>query len=197
MKVINGFDAFLFDMDGTLIDSFYDWPVIRDHLEIIGGSLIDELNALPEPLRTERWRWIEAYEIEATRKAPLRPGVHELMALLRERGLRTALVTNNNDTNAETVINSFSLEFDCVLTRDSGYWKPSGASLIETMRRLGAAPEQCMAIGDSRHDVMAARAAGCGRLCILHERHNDLGDEQDLRLPHIPALISYLRGLPD
>jgi len=195
MKAINGFDTFLFDMDGTLIDSFYDWPVIRDHLQISGGSLIDELNALSEPLRGERWAWIEAYEIEATDKAPLRAGVHELMALLRERGLRTAMVTNNNDANAETVIRSFSLDFDCVLTRDSGFWKPSGASLIEAMRRLGAAPEQCMAIGDSRHDVLAARDAGVGGLCILHERHGTLGDEQDLRLPDIPALISHLRAV--
>ena len=197
MKAINGFDTFLFDMDGTLIESSYDWPVIRDHLQISGGSLIDELNAFPEPERTERWAWIEAYEIEATRQAPLRTGVHELMALLRERGLRIAMVTNNNDTNAETVIRSFSLAFDCVLTRDSGFWKPSGAPLIEAMRRLGAAPEQCMAIGDSRHDVLAARDAGVGGLCILHEQHNALGDEQDLRLPDIPALIGYLQNVPD
>ena len=111
--------------------------------------------------------------------------------------LRIALVTNNNDTNAETVIRSFSLDFDCVLTRDSGFWKPSGAPLVEAMRQLQVKADHCMAVGDSRHDVHAAREAGCGRLCLLHEQRDELGDDTDLRFADIPAFTRYLKGLQD
>jgi len=197
MTMVNGFDGFLFDMDGTLIDAHYDWPYVREQLGVTGRSLIDELNDMPEPVRSERWRWIEAYEQNATRYASLRAGVHELLDLLRVRGVRTALITNNNDANTTTVLTRFSMNFNCVLTRDSGFWKPSGAPLTEAMRRLEVSPERCMAVGDSRHDVHASRQAGCARLCLLHEQRDELGDDTDLRFTDIPAFTRYLESLQD
>jgi HAD superfamily hydrolase (TIGR01509 family) len=197
MTMVNGFDGFLFDMDGTLIDAHYDWPHIREQLGVTGRSLIDELNDMPEPVRSERWRWIEAYEKNATQDASLRAGVHELLELLRAAGVRTALITNNNDANTAAILKRFALAFDCVLTRDSGFWKPSGDPFVEAMRQLQVKPDRCMAVGDSRHDVHAARAVGCARLCLLHEQRDELGDAEDLRFADIPAFTRYLRGLQD
>jgi HAD superfamily hydrolase (TIGR01509 family) len=187
-----GVAAVVFDMDGTLVDSEYDWPAIRRRLGVTGRSIIDDLNGLPDAERVERWAELEAIEDRATGAARLKPGVPELLALLAARRLATALVTNNSERNARALLERYGLRFDVVLTRDSGLWKPSGAPLAEAVRRLGVAPERCLAVGDSRYDLEAARAAGCGAACLLYqgaERHRELAD---LALAGVPELTRYL-----
>jgi phosphoglycolate phosphatase-like HAD superfamily hydrolase len=86
----------------------------------------------------------------------------------------------------------FGLRFDVVVTRDSGLWKPSGAPVAEAITRLGVRPEQCLMVGDSRLDLESARAAGCGRVCLLYggaERH---ADEADLVFADVRGLVRYL-----
>jgi hydrogenase expression/formation protein HypE len=187
-----GTAAVVFDMDGTLIDSDYDWPAIRRRLGVGGRSIIDDLNGLPAGERARRWAELEAIEERATGAARLKDGVPELLALLAVRHLPTALVTNNSERNARELLDRYGLRFDVVLTRDSGLWKPSGAPLAEAVRRLGAPPERCLAVGDSRYDLEAAREAGCGAVCLLYqgaERHRELAD---LALAGVPELTRYL-----
>jgi len=182
--------AVVFDMDGTLVDSRYDWPEIRRVLEVDGPSIIDALNDLDEPLRSQRWSRLLAFEHDATRAASLHAGARELLALLHDRGIRAALVTNNTDDNTRWLLERFGLDFDVVLTRDSGLWKPSADPIEAAIRRLGATPEQTLAVGDSIYDLDAARAAGCGLVCMVlegrhrHGAHADLAfsDLDDLRL---------------
>ncbi len=104
---MDGVRAVLFDLDGTLVDSTYDWPAIRAQLGVTGASIIDELNGLPEPERGARWAELEAIEARATDSATLHPGVTELLDLLAEKGLATALVTNNNQANTRRLLDRF------------------------------------------------------------------------------------------
>jgi HAD superfamily hydrolase (TIGR01509 family) len=187
-----GIAAVVFDMDGTLIDSDYDWPEIRRRLGVSGPSIIDDLNGLPESERAVRWAELEAIEARASHEARLKQGVPELLALLAARRLPTALVTNNSDRNARALLARFGLRFDVVLTRDSGLWKPSGASLEEAARRLGVAPGRCLAVGDSRYDLDAAREAGCGVVCLLYQGAERYRELADLALAGIPELTTYL-----
>ena len=46
---LEGLQACLFDLDGTLVDSDYDWPAIKAELGIKGISILDELNAMDGP----------------------------------------------------------------------------------------------------------------------------------------------------
>jgi HAD superfamily hydrolase (TIGR01509 family) len=186
-------DAFVFDLDGTLIDSEYDWPSVRRQLSVRQGSIIDTLNGLASPAREERWNTLRNIEREATRKAQPKTGADELLGFLRERGMRTALATNNSDENTRFLMDRFGLDFDLVLTRDSGVWKPSGAPLAEAARRLGVAPERCLAVGDSHYDVLAGREAGYGRICLLHATVEASREEVDLTFPDIRSFLRYLR----
>jgi phosphoglycolate phosphatase len=107
--------------------------------------------------------------------------------------LATALVTNNTDANTHSLLERFGLNFDVVLTRDSGLWKPSGAPIREVMKRLGKAPRHCLAVGDSRYDVDAAHHAGCGRVCVLYGAAVSHRDRADLAFRDLEAFIRYLR----
>ncbi len=192
VHAVEGIEAVVFDLDGTLVDSEYDWPAIRRRLGITGGSIIDALNGLSGEERAARWAELEAIEGAATAAATLHPGARELLELLQERGLGAALVTNNNAVNAANLLERFALRFEVVLTRDSGLWKPSGAPVAEAARRLGVAPERCLAVGDSHYDILAAREAGA-RVCILHDGDGRHDGEADLSFADIPAFVRFLR----
>ena len=192
LHALDGVAAVLFDMDGTLVDSPYDWPAIRRRLGIDQPSLIDGINGLDDAERSEKWRQLEAIEAEATRRATLRPGARELLDFLGRRGLPTALVTNNSAANTGNLLDRFGLTFDVVLTRDCGLYKPSGAPLAEACRRLGVRPGDSLVVGDSRYDLDAAADAGCGHTCILHERAGELRSEANLAFVDIPALLTFL-----
>jgi len=191
--LMDGVRAVIFDMDGTLVDSTYDWPTIRRNLGVTGASIIDELNRLPEPERSARWAELEAIEARATDSASMHPGAPELLGCLSEKNLATALVTNNNEANTRRLLDRFGLLFDLVLTRDDGLWKPSGAPIAEAARRLGFPPDQCLGVGDSHYDILAARDAGLRAVCMLNDGAAHHDGEADLSFPDIPAFVRYLR----
>jgi len=190
---VKGIGAVVFDMDGTLVDSDYDWSEIRRRLGVSGPSIIDALNNLSGPERGARWAELEAIEAAATAAAQLHPGALELLDLLSEHGIKTALVTNNNDLNTTSLLERFGLRFEVVITRDSGLWKPSGAPVAEAARRLRMPAERCLAVGDSHYDILAAREAGFARVCVLHDGDGRHDGETDLSFKDIPAFVGYLR----
>ncbi len=190
--LMRGIEAVIFDMDGTLVDSSYDWPTIRHHLGVTGASIIDDLNGLPEPDRSRRWAELEAIEETATARATLHEGARELLEVLAQHHRSTALVTNNSDANVRRLLDRFGLHFDVIVNRDSGLWKPSGAPVKEAVRQLGVAPGRCLGVGDSRYDILAAREAGLSGICVLHDDAGHHDGEADLSFEDIPRFIHYL-----
>ena len=162
-----GDSGVLFDMDGTLVEVPYDWSRIRADLGAGETSILTYLGRLEEPERSRKWAILEAHEAEATKRARLRRGVPRLLGRLRERGIRTALVTNNSRKNTEALVRRFGLVFDLVMTRDDGLWKPSGDPLVAAVSRLGLRASDCLAVGDSHFDVRAAREAGVPRIFVI------------------------------
>jgi HAD superfamily hydrolase (TIGR01509 family) len=161
------FRAVLLDMDGTVFDGPYDWPGIRRALGARGPSILTFLEGLAEPERSRKRALLERIESEATDKAVLKRGMRPLLAALKSRGVRTALITNNSRKNLDRLLSRHRLEFDFVLSRDSGMWKPSGAPLRAAMRELGVSPAACCAVGDSLLDVQSAEEAGISCVFVL------------------------------
>lgn len=191
---MEGIEAVLFDMDGTLVHSVYDWEAIRDALGVSGRSILDEIEAIPDPGEREAKRaMLEAFEREASLAATLKDGAAELVAFVRDRGFKTALVSNNSADNVEHILEKFGLAFDEVLTRDVGFHKPSGAPLREVMRRLDVRPEQCMYVGDYLFDVQAGRDAGCAQVGILYDEAGQFSEDADFTFPDVPAFFRWLR----
>ena len=157
----------IFDLDGTVVENDYDWPRIREELGTGAASILGYLESLDEPERSAKWAILETHEAEQTEASVLREGVRELLGLLRSRGVAAALVTNNSRKNTEFLLGKFGLAFDCVITRESGLWKPSGAPFLEVLRTLGIEPEACAVIGDTHFDVLAAFDAGIGSVFLL------------------------------
>ncbi len=190
--LLEGMEACIFDMDGTVIDSKYDWVAMRSMFGVASGSIIEHLNNLEGSEKETKLAELHEIERSASLIAHLKDGATELLALLKSKGIKTALVTNNSDENAHYLIDKFDLAFDVVLTRDSGLFKPSGAPVAEAVRRLGARPDKTLCIGDSLYDILACRDAGCAWVCIIFDEKHLYTGQADFDFPDIQGLIRYL-----
>ena len=190
--MLEGIKAFVFDMDGTLIDSAYDWQDIRRQLSVGKGSIIESLNGLDSPQREQKWALLRSIERDATAQAQAKPGAAELLQFLNQRGIQTALVTNNSMENTQILLDRFKLVFDVVLTRDAGMWKPSGAPLIEAAQRLQVSPEHCIAVGDSHYDIQAAREASYRRVCLVNNPVEAMRRAADITFPTLKEFLTFL-----
>lgn len=168
--------AVIFDLDGTIVDVPYDWSLIKEELGTKGKPILFYLTRLKEPERSKKWKLLEEHEEEATSRAVLKKGILQLLDLLEERGIRKVLVTNNSRKNVTFLVKKFKLEFDCIISRESGLWKPSGTPFLAVLRELKIDKEECCVVGDSPFDVRAAEEAGISQVFILSKNKERFSD---------------------
>lgn len=178
----------LFDMDGTIFDSKIDLAGLRRDLGLArdGRGILEQIGELPGDSRERGLAALIAAESESAARGDLIPGTEEFLALLRSRGVRCALVTNNSRASVDAMLSRFPLAFDIALSRDDGPTKPSPALFHLALRRLGASPLEAVAIGDAHLDLMAASAAGVADLVLVRP--------QAWVLDFIPSHIRYRRA---
>jgi len=189
----------IFDMDGTIVDAPYDWPRIKGDLNTGGQTILAHLKSLSEPERSRKWSVLEGYEKTATENAVLKPGVPQLMELLARHSIRIALVSNNSRKNVHLLLSRFHLEFDIVLSREDGLWKPSAGPFLHVLREWDMPRAECGVVGDAIFDVQAAQAAGIHRILVIHSsadrdraRFDGTGAEVFDSIPALQDRISCL-----
>lgn len=129
---------------------------------------------------------------------PLAP----LMATLAARGLALGVATNDAEAPARAHLQAAGVadRFQFIAGCDSGHGaKPAPGQLIAFARACGRAPQEVLMVGDSRHDLLAGRAAGMGTVAVLTglAEAADLADLADVVLPDIGHLPAYLdRHIP-
>ncbi len=185
-------NAFLFDLDGTLVDSVYQhvlaWhealdaegielSIWRIHRKIgmSGGlftnQLLRETDGPISPDRVERLRRVhtDAYKRLAPTVKPL-PGARELLAALSESGTPWAIATSGRMETAAPNLAVLGVDpADVpVVTRDQvKHAKPDPDLFLAAAERLGMPIESAIVVGDSIWDMLASRrcrALGVGLL---------------------------------
>lgn len=132
-----------------------------------------------------------AQGVELVEAVPLGP----LLARLGAAGLRLGVATNDNEATARQHVAPYIGRFDAVFGYDSGHGgKPAPGMLLAFARQCGLDPAQVLMVGDSRHDLIAGRAAGMSTLAVLTgvAVEADLADLADAVRPdigHLPALL--------
>jgi phosphoglycolate phosphatase len=185
----------IFDLDGTVVENDYDWARIREELGTGVASILSYLDSLEEPERSAKWSVLETHEALQTKASVLRQGVLGLLGFLRSRGIAAALVTNNSRKNTEFLLGKFGLVFDCIITRESGLWKPSGAPFLEVLRILGLEPGECGVIGDTHFDVLAALDAGIDSIFLLSDEPERFAGLPVEVFPAVDVLLNRLERL--
>ncbi|MFC7703085.1 HAD family hydrolase [Plastorhodobacter daqingensis] len=124
---------------------------------------------------------------------PLQP----LLQGLRRRGLRLGVATNDSEGPAKAHLGAVGVLscFDFVAGSDSGFGgKPAPGMLLAFAARLGIAPGAVAMVGDSRHDLLAGRAAGMRTVAVLTgpAAEAELAPLADVVLPDIGHLPAWL-----
>jgi len=167
----------IFDMDGTVFESYLNWADIREELGI-------ESNILKEIYKDDRvdhprLEILENYESENTSKTRPVNGVSRFLHYLGEQKIKTALITNNNSKNTDYLLNKFNLEFDTVVTREMRLWKPDPDAFFHVMELYGCGPDDVVSIGDSHYDIDASKAAGISAIFIIKKASGSLPPVDD------------------
>jgi HAD superfamily hydrolase (TIGR01509 family) len=105
-----------------------------------------------------------------TKGVPFRPGAQELLASLRDAGIKTALVTMSMRRMAESVVELIDFEaFDLVVAGDDVTRpKPHPDPYLQACAVLGVSPDETVAIEDSPNGLRSAVAAGCAVIGVPH-----------------------------
>ena len=187
--------AVIFDLDGTLVDVPYDWVSIKKKLGTQGAPILSHISTLEEPEKTKKLRLLEKFEKEATAKAVLKQGIPQLMDFLKKRGIKKILVTNNSRKNVLSLLKRFKLEFNFILTRESGLWKPSGAPFLAALKKLGIKKDESCVVGDSPFDAKAAEEAGISQVFILDSNKEKYSDESVEFIESVEGLKKRIKKL--
>jgi HAD superfamily hydrolase (TIGR01549 family) len=175
--------AFLFDLDGTLIDSVYQhvlaWreatqaagielPVWRIHRQIgmSGGLMLNAvLRETGRPVSqkdAERIQRVHA-EVYASQASSLRllPGAQELLDTLANHRVPHAIATSGRMQSAQHALKLLKLHDDVpVITRDDvRFAKPDPDLFVAAGKRLKVSMSRCVIVGDSVWDLLATRRA--------------------------------------
>src|ERR1044071_9463577 len=175
--------AFLFDLDGTLVDSVYQhvlaWrealeaggihlAVWRIHRQIgmSGGLFVNalarETGHTVSPEQAERIHQVhgEAFKRYASQVRPL-PGAEDLLAYLTKAGVPWSIATSGRRESAMRSVRLLGLGDDVpIITRDMvRHAKPDPDLFLAAADKLGVAIEDSVVIGDSIWHLLAARRA--------------------------------------
>jgi HAD superfamily hydrolase (TIGR01509 family) len=182
--------AVLWDMDGTLIDSEPYWLASEsefakahnsdwghdDGLGVIGMSLYESSKLLKARVGSS----LEPQEIidhitdgvlkQLEKTIPWRPGARELLKLLKDNNVKTALVTGSMHRMAQKVADQIGfVAFDVIVGGDDvSKGKPNPESYLMAAQMLGVEPTHCVSFEDSLTGITAAEAAGTKAVGIPH-----------------------------
>ena len=171
--------AALFDLDGVVFDTEPQYTVFwgaqcrefhpehpgLEH-EIKGQTLVQIYEAWFSGPLTEKQALITRRldEYEAQMSYNYVTGFEQYIRSLREKGVKTAVVTSSNRPKMEAVYRSrpeFKELFDAILTsEDFSASKPDPDCYLKAAERFGVAPEDCVVFEDSFNGLKSGRAAG-------------------------------------
>ncbi|HEY5961300.1 MAG TPA: HAD-IA family hydrolase [Polyangiaceae bacterium] len=208
------FDAIVFDLDGTLVDSRADLAAAANHALLTHGyptlseariasyvgdgarTLIaraagtsvagEQLNALVAT-------FLDVYAAHVCDKTTLMPGAGYALAALS--GMPLAVLTNKPSAPTALLLRHLDISkyFRCVIGGgDLAHLKPNPEPLFEIGRRLGVASNRMLMVGDGPQDVECGRNAGASTLGLA----GGIADPAQLRAANPDYWLESLAELP-
>ncbi len=202
--MLKGIHAVIFDLDGTLVDSMWIWKAIdRIYLHSINCELPNDLQ---QDIEGKSFYETAAYfknrfKIEASLKeimdtwnqmafdkyaneVALKHHVLDFLKLLKEKHIKIGIATSNSRILTEAVLKKKGIidYFDVILTGcEVGVGKPAPDVYLNTAKKLGEKPENCLVFEDLTQGIMAGKSAGM-KVCAVADEYSiyQLQEKQEL-----------------
>jgi HAD superfamily hydrolase (TIGR01509 family) len=180
---IKQYKYIIFDFDGTMVDSMWMWRQLD--IEMLGArgfvmnqeaslrlktlglmegaAFIADYFALPDSVDALSLEIIHRAREKYAREIPVKPGVLELLAQLKQEGVSMCIATASDRINVEAVCRKYGIldDFSFMLTSDEiNVGKRQPDIFLACQERFGAAAEEILVVEDSLHAAGTARKAG-------------------------------------
>lgn len=188
---MNNFSLYLFDLDGTLLDSKEDIAIavnyglekvglgqkpVEDIVKFVGygaKKLIEDL--LPDHPQEIKDQVLEHFRQFYTANPVIRSTLYEasveVLESLKQKGKKTAVVTNKYESISVDILKHFGILdlVDLVVGADTtAEKKPSPVPVLYAVEKLGQQQQRSIMIGDSETDILAGKNAGTYTCLVLH-----------------------------
>jgi len=160
----------IFDLDGTLLVTPLDFDAIRAEIGLPDGvPILEAVGGLDDAERARANRVLDRHEAEAADQSRLMRGAEGLLAWLRRRGVKVAVLTRNSRVSVEHAVRRHGLAFDATVAREDNKPKPSPAGVHHLMETCSAGPDETVVVGDFRFDIEAGAGAGVRTVALAAE----------------------------
>lgn len=205
----------IFDMDGVILDTeklygrFWQEAAIAlgypmTHRQALGMRSLnrqagqEKLESYFGPgisrsqVRNKRIELMDAYI--AQHGVELLPGVREILAFLKQRGIATAIATSSPMERVERYLGPYGVlsKFDALCSADDvARGKPEPDIYLKAAAMIGLPPEKCLAVEDSPAGILSASRAGCMPVFVPDQDRAD-EDTKKLLYAHADSLLDLI-----
>ena len=209
--------AVIFDMDGIIFDTerlyIESWKAVAREYDLNNVSdmayrIIGVNDIMSRKVFTDyyqgtrdydqcRKRVSEVFHSRYDGKIPVKPGVHEILAFLRERNIPVALASSTRIETVQRELKEAGLyqAFDHIIGGDMiKQSKPAPDIFLAAAEKLQEAPENCYVLEDSHNGIRAAAAAGMHPIMVpdLLEVTEEMQELAETVCPTLYEAIDYL-----
>ena len=187
-------EAFIFDMDGTLVDSMGLWkdidveylsskdiPFPENLQKDLEGMCFKDTAKyfkkrfkIEDSLETIETTWNDMAEYKYSHEVDLKQGVLDILSFAKENGIKLGIATSNSRRLTDALLKAKGLDdtFDYVLTGcESLKSKPDPEIYLTAAAALGVKPEKCLVFEDIVAGIMAGKNAGM-RVCCVDDKYS-------------------------
>ncbi len=194
------YKAFIFDLDGTIIDSSdyvlkgFNYALEPHNIQIDWEDIERIRNRLPENLfddylttdeeKENTWKRFAHYSKMFGNKVVVFDGLNEIFKLIKTKGLQLAIWTGRDQLSSRDILDSCDIleHFEFVIgSTDVSRNKPDPEGLNILSDQLKVTGKEMIVIGDHHHDIQGGNSIGA---FSIHANWNHSNHEIDKR--HIP-----------
>jgi len=214
--------AFIFDLDGTLVDALpdirananralkslgYEFELSLDETKphVGGGAQKLASNVLGKPMDDPDTMalyhaFADIYEKHPADFSQPFPGVMHVLDVLKEKGIPMCCVTAKPAKARIKVLDALGLTsyLSLALSPEDGFAKkPAPDMLDECCRVMGVAPADTVMVGDTRFDIEAGFNAQCMKVCYCEHGYQPLAEEFEGKVMRLKDFTELLNLLDD
>ena len=201
---IHDFEAVIFDLDGTLVDSMWMWKSIDiEYLQRFGIELPDNLQSeiegmsftetavyfknrfnIPYSIDEIKSQWNEMSKDMYIHRIKTKTGAVEFLEFLKGINIKLGIATSNSRELTDICLKSLDIHkyFDSIVTGcDVAKGKPDPSVYLLNASNLNVLPENCLVFEDIPVGLMAGKNAGM-KTCAVKDDYSLVYNDEKMNL---------------
>lgn len=163
--MLEKYQNWIFDMDGTLTVAQHDFDAIRAELKLPEKQpILESIAQLDPQTAQQKHAQLNHIECEIAHQSKPAKGAEQLLTILKQKGFNLGVITRNNRQNIQITLKAAGLyqffDEENLLSRDCAPHKPAPDGIKKLLKQWKASKHQSVMVGDHNHDLLAGKNAG-------------------------------------